>query len=107
MTTPPYKKLFANRLNYFTVFVLIMVAMAFTYCTVNHQQAVETNRTASIFPEYYTLTIPPNIAPLNFIIKEKGSIFRVEITGKNGYSIKFNQRSPKIKIPLQIGRAHV
>jgi len=62
--------------NNLSIFVLMIVVMAFTRCTGNHQQATETNRTASIFPEYYDLTIPPNIAPLNFIIKEPVSTKR-------------------------------
>jgi len=86
--------------NNLSIFVLMIVVMAFTRCTGNHQQATETNRTASIFPEYYDLTIPPNIAPLNFIIKEPGSKFRVEISGESGDPITINQQSSKIKIPL-------
>lgn len=101
MTTLQYKKVYANRLNYLSVFMLMIVAMAFTHCTGNHQQAIVTNRTPSIFPEYYDLTIPPNIAPLNFIIKEHGSKFRVEIAGETGKPIIISQRSNKIKIPLQ------
>lgn len=101
MTTLQYKEVNSNRLNYLHVFVLMIIALAFTHCTGNHQQAIETNRTASIFPEYYDLTLPPNIAPLNFIIKESGSKFRVEITGKTGKPIIISQGSNKIKIPLQ------
>ena len=87
--------------NYLSLFMLMIVAVVLTRCTGNHQQEIETNRTASIFPEYYDLTIPPNIAPLNFIIKESGLKFRVEITGETGDPIIMNQRSPKIKIPVR------
>ena len=101
MTIQLYKNDLWNRRYYFSVMVLLVVVTAFFSCTGNHQQAIETIRTVSIFPEYYDLTIPPNIAPLNFIIKEQGSKFRVEIAGENGNPIIINQRSPKIKIPLR------
>ena len=64
--------------NNLSLFILMIVAMVFTRCAGDHNQAIETNRTASIVPEYYDLTIPPNIAPLNFIIKEPGSKFRAK-----------------------------
>ena len=87
-----------NQGKYLSVFVFTIVAMAFTHCTGNYRQAIETNRIANIFPQYYNVTIPPNIAPLNFIIREPGSKFRVEITSENGEPVIINQRSPKIKI---------
>jgi len=77
-----------------------LVSGIFFGCSDNHQQAIESNRVAAIFPEYYDLTIPPNIAPLNFIIKESGSKFRVEISGETGKPIVISQGSAKIKIPL-------
>ncbi|MCK4746780.1 MAG: PD40 domain-containing protein, partial [Bacteroidales bacterium] len=69
-------------------------------CSGTTENAFETNRHANIFPEYHHLTIPPNIAPLNFIIKEPGSKFRVEITAGSSKEIKIRQNSPTVKIPL-------
>jgi hypothetical protein len=59
------------------------------------------DRKASIFPDYYDVVIPPNIAPLNFIIKEKGTDFLVDIYSKNGNRIQIFQSSPKIEIPIK------
>lgn len=100
MNIRPYKIDMTNKRKYFSVFAFTIVAMAFTHCTGNYRQAIETNRIANIFPEYYNVTIPPNIAPLNFIIRESGSKFRIEISGENGKPVIINQRSPKIKIPV-------
>jgi hypothetical protein len=100
MTIRQYKTNFSfyNKLVILPVFVIF--AMLLASCENNHKQAIEANRTASIFPEYYGSTLPPNIAPLNFIIKEPGSKFRVEISGESGKSIIISQSSSKIKIPM-------
>lgn len=43
------------------------------------------NQQAEIFPDYRDVTIPPNIAPLNFQVKdEKAQDFVVELKGKKG-----------------------
>ncbi|MBN2697494.1 MAG: PD40 domain-containing protein [Bacteroidales bacterium] len=70
-------------------------------CRGDDRSNSEANRVAKLFPPYYDLTIPPNIAPLNFIIQEPGSGFRVEISAGNSKTIKIRQCSPEITIPLQ------
>lgn len=101
MNIQPYKKYLITRRKYLWIFVTTIVVTAFYHCTGNYRHVIETNRTAAIFPEYYNVTIPPNITPLNFIIREPGSKFRVEITGENGNSMIINSHSPKIKIPVE------
>jgi hypothetical protein len=96
----PYKMKLIQRLNFLPIIVLMIVAISFIRCSENYQQAVETNQIAAIFPEYYDLTIPNNIAPLNFVVKEPGSKFRIEISSETGEPIVINQKSPKIKISL-------
>jgi len=54
-----------------------------------------------IFPDYTSLVIPANIAPLNFNIEEKGSEFLVEIYSEKGREIKIRQTSPTIIIPIK------
>ena len=70
-------------------------------CSSGSENAQETNRVASIYPDYYDLTLPPNIAPLNFIINETGTIFRVEISGETGNPVVIQQNSPTIEIPVK------
>ena len=100
MTILRYKKDYTYYGTCLSAILLFMLAIVFTNCSDNLQQSVETNQLASIFPEYYNLTIPSNIAPLNFVLKEPGSRFRIEITGKIGNPIVISQRSPKIEIPV-------
>lgn len=53
-----------------------------------------------LFPDYVGVTIPPNIAPLNFRIQEPAaSSYRVEMRSTTGPSIALSSRSPIIKIP--------
>ncbi len=49
-------------------------------------------------PDYTEITIPPNIAPLNFIIKEKGSAFFVKFSSGTGIGIDMYSRTGKIRI---------
>ena len=51
-------------------------------------------------PDYTNITIPPNIAPLNFNIKEKGSAYFVNFSSANGTEIEMCSGNGKIRIPV-------
>ena len=63
----------------------------------------ERNHFPQIDPDYTETVIPPNIAPLNFNINEKGTEFFVDIYVKNSESnhIKISSKKHKIKIPIK------
>ncbi|MCX6255340.1 MAG: cytochrome C biosynthesis protein [Bacteroidia bacterium] len=50
-------------------------------------------------PDYSEVTIPPNIAPLNFIINEKGSAYFVKFSSGKGTEIEVFSRNGIIQIP--------
>ena len=50
-------------------------------------------------PDYADLVIPPNIAPLNFTIKEPGAAFCLNVHGQAGTPIEISGRTPKLVIP--------
>jgi hypothetical protein len=50
-------------------------------------------------PDYSDVTIPPNIAPLNFMIKEKGNAFFVKFSSGGGSGFELTSGSGKIHIP--------
>lgn len=52
-----------------------------------------------ILPDYSDTVIPPNMAPLNFVIKEDGSYYYVKIYSKNGKPLEVFGKNPKIIIP--------
>ena len=62
-------------------------------------QATRIARPPAISPDYRDCVIPPNIAPLNFLIQEDGSAYRVRVHAPNGESIVLGGRSPTITIP--------
>jgi hypothetical protein len=59
----------------------------------------EVSRLPAIKPDYSGITVPPNIAPLNFFIEEPGRRFRAEIVSANGELIEVTSRSGSIQIP--------
>ena len=56
-------------------------------------------RSPRIHPDYSGVTLPVNIAPLNFLIRETGSQYCVRIHSQNGPPIEVNSRSESIVIP--------
>ena len=57
------------------------------------------NRVPKIYPGYYDSVIPPNIAPLNFLVREAGSRYFVKIHSEQGNPIHVSNRSGRIIIP--------
>jgi hypothetical protein len=57
-------------------------------------------RTAKIEPDYSGIVIPPNIAPLNFAVKESGQDYFVRIRSKQGDPIRIQNSSGTIQIPM-------
>jgi hypothetical protein len=58
-------------------------------------------RPARVHPDYRDLWVPPNLAPLNFVIDEPGQAYAVRIRGANGSPIEVTARAPGIRIPEQ------
>ena len=64
-------------------------------------QWVDARRLPRIRPDYSQIVIPPNIAPLNFLVQEPGTGFRVLIHGARGGDIRIAARRSSIVIPLR------
>ena len=58
-------------------------------------------RPARIRPDYTDTIIPPNIAPLNFMVQEEGLHYCVKISSKEGKPIEVFSQSGKIKISVK------
>jgi len=54
-----------------------------------------------IEPDYSDVTIPPNIAPLNFIIKETGEAFYVKFSSGSGDEFEVMSGNGKVLIPAK------
>ncbi|MBN1561700.1 PD40 domain-containing protein [candidate division KSB1 bacterium] len=77
----------------FVLFVSACAPSVAEYRTVARQAILE--------PDYRDIVIPPNIAPLNFCIKEDGRAFVAIFTSARGKSMAIRSRSGIIRIPLR------
>jgi hypothetical protein len=59
----------------------------------------------NIIPDYSSIIIPHNIAPLNFRISEKGQSYHVKIHSNHGAAIGIASKTGLIRIPLRKWRA--
>lgn len=78
-----------------------ITALLVAACNYEIKDYTENNNYASIFPDYNGVVVPYNIAPLNFIINEKGEKYHVEIYSVKGQKILIHQSTPKIEIPIK------
>jgi Tol biopolymer transport system component len=58
-------------------------------------------RPPAILPDYAGVTLPPNIAPTNFVVEEPGVAYYVRIASEKGRPIEVLSRSANIRIPLK------
>ena len=63
-------------------------------------QAVANDRLPRLWPDYVDCVIPPNIAPLNFLVQEPGSQYRVRVYGDSGSDFVVASRKPSVDIPV-------
>jgi len=84
-----------RRLKLISIFGLFLISG----CTSNPGKISEIDREPVIEPDYSGITIPRNIAPLNFIIREDGERFSIVIKSSKGYEKKINSKSGVVKFP--------
>ncbi len=60
---------------------------------------VEAGRPARLSPDYADCTVPPNIAPLNFTVRETGTAYRVVVRSESGEGFTVSSRTPKVVMP--------
>lgn len=77
----------------FLVGILIICGLKLQFCTKpNTKGYLEIDRLPNIDPDYIGSVIPPNIAPLNFKIKERAANYYVEI-----YTLKSNRKRIRLQ----------
>jgi Tol biopolymer transport system component len=69
------------------------------------RQAEPVDRQARLRPDYSGSVIPPNIAPLSFVIQESGVAFCARISSQQGQAIEVFSRDGVIEIPLKRWRS--
>ncbi|HUV00376.1 MAG TPA: hypothetical protein VMW32_05400, partial [Bacteroidales bacterium] len=86
--------IFQNKL-YFIPFIYIVLSCS----NKPHGNVTDTGRLPVIDPDYSEIIIPPNIAPLNFIIKEVGAAFFVRFSAASKAVIETGSGNGIIRIP--------
>ncbi|NQT17006.1 MAG: PD40 domain-containing protein [Planctomycetes bacterium] len=95
-----------KRAVYWIASVSLLAVLALILCLtwrsadVDFDAAVPADRTPNIRPDYTDAVIPPNIAPLNFVVEEPGIEYAVRVRSAQGQAIDVVSRTPKIAIPL-------
>jgi len=85
-----------------TVAALAVLSIAFHCADGGNPAPVETVPAAPVIaPDYSEIVIPPNIAPLNFSIREPGTRYRVLIEAGDGSRIDLQTAGPEIRIPVK------
>ena len=81
----------------YTGIMLILLAGLITSCGQKPEHSTRVDSYPEIYPDYINVTIPSNIAPLNFKLTDNPTAIEVKISGKNS-AIRLRSRY-KIKIP--------
>jgi len=74
----------AVKMNRKSVILIAGCISFFAACSDKPVNFKETDETARIFPDYTEVTIPSNIAPLNFKVLDSCEYIYVEFTGNEG-----------------------
>ena len=80
--------------------VVLFSLILLVACTPSAEKLEQTGEVLEIYPDYTSITIPPNIAPLNFQINNQGEDFVVEISNSKNKRIRVRSKTGSIKIPL-------
>ena len=81
--------------------VVVMICPGCTSKKPNLEDCTSIERLPRLSPDYAGTVLPPNIAPTNFIIEEKGVAYYVRMSSEEGGDIEIFSRSPNIKIPMR------
>lgn len=91
--------MFENHLYIKSTCLLFFLLILFGCNNQPSDNIVNIEKTAILVPDYSEVTIPPNIAPLNFLIKEPGSAYFVRFSSSEGTEIEVSSSDGKIRIP--------
>lgn len=87
-----------HMINYIIKGSLFILTILLFGCSGSVADYVELNQQPQIYPDYSGITIPPNIAPLNFKIEEKAEKYYVRLHPSDGKGIAILSGDNKIII---------
>ncbi len=87
----------------YAIIVCTLIAVSLFYACRDRKALItqysSIDRPAKVQPNYAGSVIPPNIAPLNFVIQQEGTGYFVRIYSEKGNPIEIFSRKPAILIP--------
>jgi hypothetical protein len=93
------KELIGIAISLTWVVLYIIIGVILNGCSGKIPTYKEVEREVTILPDYTGITIPPNIAPLNFTIKENGEKYFVRLYESGGEAITISSSTGKMYIP--------
>ncbi|MBD3344706.1 MAG: hypothetical protein GF401_06555 [Chitinivibrionales bacterium] len=82
-----------------TVTAALFIFIALSGCSDPVDRSRKTGAAPHIMPDYTDITIPPNIAPLNFTVKEPGTNFMILFSSQKGEGFTIKSTDNKISVP--------
>lgn len=79
------------------VYLFLLIAALFSCTEKPDEDSLPMNRTPHLKPDYSEITIPVNIAPLNFFVDEEGEAFFAIIKGNEGSALTASSENGKIQ----------
>ncbi len=86
-----------NHLQY----LLILILLVYSCKTKPDANLQDYKRLPELQPDYADISLPLNIAPMNFFIVEKGNQFYIEVVGKKGTPVNVTSNDGVIRFPLK------
>lgn len=80
--------------------LLAALWFAFRGSALDEDQCLQMDRPPRLRPDYAGIVIPPNIAPLTFIVEEPGDRYRVRVSSTHGKPLEVVSSCPNIIIPV-------
>lgn len=89
----------------YAIIICTIIVLSLLYASHNRKvtitQYITIDRPSKVQPDYNGCVIPPNIAPLNFVIQQHGSAYFVRIYSEKGKPVEIFSKKPTIVIPTR------
>lgn len=87
------------------IMILLIGAFLFTRCrTDNYSITQDMGREPIIVPDYSGITIPLNIAPMNFNIQDDGKFFNIMVKSSNGKQLDIKSSDGSVRFKQKLWR---
>jgi hypothetical protein len=86
-------------MNYPFNLLFLMLSVLLLSCNIYPDASLSNSRRPKVYPDYSGITIPVNIAPMNFSIEEDGQRFLVEVHGRDGSKLSITSGNGTVRFP--------